>query len=836
MADLRTLRYARLASAAIVLAFLLALEFSAASRPTLQLASDAFQLGLCLVSGVLCLAAARRGSVPARRFWRLLGAGALTWTAAQALWTWRLVGLDPQKLPLLDDLLFWLALVPWLLAVVARPDRPRVRATGLWFDATLVAVLALHVYAYAMAGSLQAGRGAIFVAWPPEFWYVRDGALIGSYVWLVVTAAPPWRAVFAQVLAAMAILHGGDTFSSLFIREGSYHPGLLDLPWTAPFLILAHAAASFRPGPGFDVAPWEPDWRRTRRGMLTATVIVVLVPGTHLAYRSWIEAGAGPFALQGALALGTTLLIGGLLALRQWQLLRAFQEAQEEREKALRRSEERFQKAFEASPAALSLRTRADGRYLDVNERGLALLGYARAEIVGHAAEELGIWIEPAARVALEQLAREEGSVRDFPARFRTRSGEVREVISSVETLEIDGVPCLLELTEDVTERRKLEERLVQSQRLESMGRLAGGIAHDFNNLLGVILGYSSLVLSRLPEDHPVTGKVAQIQRAGERAAGLTRQLLAFSSRQVLVPTVVDLAVLLHDTEKMLGRLIGEDIELATSVAPGLGRVKADPSQIEQVLMNLVVNARDAMPEGGRLGIDLRDVTVESPLPLERGVLPPGAYVVLAVRDSGVGISDDVRDHLFEPFFTTKERGKGTGLGLATVHGIVEQSGGRISVETTLGAGTTFRVYLPRVDDAASDAGRAPAAATPRGSETLLLVEDEDPLREMTREILTEGGYVVLEAENGSRALEVAAAHAGPIHLLLTDVVMPGLSGPKTAERLTALRPGTRVLFASGYTAGELGPHGVLDPSVEFLQKPYTPDDLLARIRDVLDR
>jgi two-component system, cell cycle sensor histidine kinase and response regulator CckA len=264
--------------------------------------------------------------------------------------------------------------------------------------------------------------------------------------------------------------------------------------------------------------------------------------------------------------------------------------------------------------------------------------------------------------------------------------------------------------------------------------------------------------------------------------------------------------------------------------------VKADPSQLEQVLMNLVVNARDAMPEGGRLRLELSNASVVSALPLERGILPPGRYVVLLVGDTGTGIGDEVRQHLFEPFFTTKERGKGTGLGLATVHGIVEQSGGHISVESAVGAGTTFRIYLPRVDEAVPEPTAASGDALPAGSETILLVEDEETLREMTREILAEAGYSVLEAENGTRALEVAAAHTRPIHLLLTDVVMPGPSGPKTAERLAALRPGIRVLFASGYTAGELGPHGVLDPSVEFVQKPFSPAVLVARIREVLDR
>jgi PAS domain S-box-containing protein len=811
------------------------IEFSSAPRSTLQRVSDAGQVVLCLICGWLCLRAGKRGAAPARRFWRLLGAGTLTWTAAQAIWTWQAAGLDPARLPTVTDFLFWVALVPWLFAPLARPDRPRVGSAGLWFDAALVAVLALHIYAYSTLGSLLAGRAAVYVAWPIVFWYVRDGLVIGAFLWMFLSSAGPWRRIYGDLFVAMLFLHGGDTLSNLFIVTGRYHPGLLDLPWTLPFVWIGITALEWNPGPEFAASPMAPDWRHTRRGALTAILAVVLVPVSHLAYRLWIGPGQTLVSFQAWLTLATTVLIGALFARRQLQLLRNLERVQAEREGALRRSEERFQKAFAASPAVLSLSTRDEGRYLDVNDRCLEMLGYSRDEMLGRTAGELGIWIDPEARARLLATLQEHGRVREHPARFRTRAGEVREVVSSVELVEIDGVPCLLGLTEDMTERRRLEARLVQSQRMESMGRLAGGIAHDFNNLLGVILGYASLVLGGIPREDPAAARVLQIQRAGERAAALTRQLLAFSSRQVLLPELIDLGVLVHDAEKMLGRLIGEDVELVVRVPPGLAFVRADPSQLEQVLMNLVVNARDAMPEGGRLLLELSELDVASALPLDRDVLPAGRYVVLMVRDTGTGISEAVRPHLFEPFFTTKERGKGTGLGLATVHGIVEQSGGRISVESAVGAGTTFRIYLPRLDEVPAGRPLAAGAAPPRGSETVLVVEDDESLRELTREVLSEAGYRVLCAENGAQALEMAAAHPETIHLLLTDVVMPGLSGPKTAERLVALRPGVRVLFASGYTAGELGPYGVLDPSVAFVQKPVSPGILVARVREVLD-
>ncbi len=388
----------------------------------------------------------------------------------------------------------------------------------------------------------------------------------------------------------------------------------------------------------------------------------------------------------------------------------------------------------------------------------------------------------------------------------------------------------------EITEQKRLEEQLRQAQKMDAVGRLAGGVAHDFNNLLGVILGYGELLLRRMDVRDPLRGKVQEMLKAGERAAGLTRQLLAFSRKQILQPKVLDLAAVVDDMSRMLARLIGEDITLVTATREGLLRVRADPSQLEQILMNLAVNARDAMPGGGSLTIETSAEEIGEAYAALHD-LRPGWYTLLTVTDTGTGMNPDTVSHLFEPFFTTKEEGKGTGLGLATVYGIVKQSDGHIAVSSDPGRGTTFRIYLPSVRDAPL-AAPAPARdiTLPSGSETVLLVEDSDALREVAREILEELGYRVIEAPSSEKALEQARHLEGSIHLLLTDVVMPGMSGRELWERLSPSRPECRVLFMSGYTDDAILQHGVLESEAGFLSKPFSSATLARKVRQVLDR
>ena len=389
----------------------------------------------------------------------------------------------------------------------------------------------------------------------------------------------------------------------------------------------------------------------------------------------------------------------------------------------------------------------------------------------------------------------------------------------------------------DVTREHEIQAQLQHAQKMEVAGRLAGGVAHDFNNVLTIITGRTQILLRRMPADDPRRRDVALIQEAALRAAGLTRQLLLFSRKQAVVPRVVALETVVGDMEKMLHRLIGEDIELALVTEPGTGRVKADPGQLEQVLMNLVVNARDAMPGGGRITITVSNVDVDAALTRRHVGLRPGPYVVVEVRDTGCGMDAETQRLIFEPFFTTKAPDKGTGLGLSIVYSIVKHTEGEVIVESAPGRGTAFRIFLPRVDATADEAGGAAHGGRgPRGSETVLIAEDEDEVRALAREVLAERGYAVLEARHGMDALTVAAAHTGPIHLLLTDVVMPQLGGRELATRLTGARPATRVLFMSGYTDDEVVRAAADEASgLNFLPKPFTPAALARKVRETLE-
>lgn len=390
----------------------------------------------------------------------------------------------------------------------------------------------------------------------------------------------------------------------------------------------------------------------------------------------------------------------------------------------------------------------------------------------------------------------------------------------------------------DITKQKTLENQLQQSHKMEAIGTLAGGIAHDFNNILTAIIGNANLALMEVDEDGPLREEIEEIKTAGERAASLTRQLLAFSRKEIIQPKVLDFNELLAEIEKMLGRLISEDVELLTILEPALWQVEADPGQVEQVIMNLAVNARDAMPKGGKLTIETANVDLDGNYYREHGIKEgqPGSYVMLAVSDTGIGMNEETRERIFEPFFTTKEIGKGTGLGLSTIYGIVKQNNGFIWVYSEPGQGTTFKIYLPRYmgEPEPKDKEQTPVAGLD-GSETVLVVEDDNALRKLARTILKQKGYKVLEAENGEDALRISESHDGSIDLLITDVVMPKMGGRKTAERLQPLYPQMKVIYMSGYTDNAIAHHGVLEPGLYFIEKPFSPKALARKVRETLD-
>jgi two-component system, cell cycle sensor histidine kinase and response regulator CckA len=500
---------------------------------------------------------------------------------------------------------------------------------------------------------------------------------------------------------------------------------------------------------------------------------------------------------------------------------------------AVSASEERFATVFQSNLIALGITEMPSGRFLDVNSRAGEFFGYTRDEMIGHTALELGLWSDPAEHERRIAALAAGTPTSTGEASFRRKSGEIRHALVSMEAMTLSGVPEPLVVwgIVDITERKRLEGQLLQAQKMDAVGRLAGGVAHDFNNSLGVILGYTELLMRRAKE--PEKGKLEQILKATRSASGLTRQLLAFSRKQVVDPKVLDLNALVSDLQKMLGRLIGENIDLAIVAGADLGQVKADPGQIEQVVMNLCVNARDAMPQGGLLRVETANAGRAAVLGGEPQ-MAPGRYVTLAVSDTGCGIAAETLAQIFEPFFTTKEEGKGTGLGLAMVYGIVKQAGGSVWAESELGKGTTFRIYLPRIDEPAEHLPAEETATTERGWETILLVEDEAALRAIAREILEDHGFHVIEAARASEAIEIAQRHPEPIHLLLTDVIMPGMNGRVLAETLLAARPATRVVYMSGYTDDIVAHSGVLNSGTFLLEKPFTALALLARVRAAL--
>jgi PAS domain S-box-containing protein len=476
------------------------------------------------------------------------------------------------------------------------------------------------------------------------------------------------------------------------------------------------------------------------------------------------------------------------------------------------------------------------GTILEANRESERLFGSPRARIVGRNYDDFVVPEERADAANRRAGLGANGTIRVPDRHMERAGGAVVTVDVSGSLVRLGDESRVLVILRDVSERQRLEAQLLQAQKMESVGRLAGGVAHDFNNLLGVITGYGDLLLNEIGPGHPSHRRVVEIRKAADRAATLTRQLLAFSRKQVLQLRVLDLNAVVAGIEPMLRRLIGEHIDLVTALDTDLGRVKADAGQIEQVIANLAVNARDAMPKGGKLLIETADVQLDAVYAATRPDARPGPHVMLAVSDTGHGMDAETLGHMFEPFFTTKGPGQGTGLGLATVYGIVRQLGGQVMVYSEVGRGTSFKIYLPRLEDAADQPQVAAAAGPlPGGSETVLLVEDEPALRLLVEEILTRGGYRVLQRERPEDALALAASHGGAIDLVLTDVIMPNMSGRQMADALRAARPTIRVLFMSGYTDDAISHHGILEPGTHFLEKPFTADGLLRKVRAVLE-
>jgi len=506
-------------------------------------------------------------------------------------------------------------------------------------------------------------------------------------------------------------------------------------------------------------------------------------------------------------------------------------------EQALRRSEADFRSMVLDAPYGI-YRASLTGRFLQVNPALQKMLGYEQAQELFSKDLAADIFRRSGEYQRLTDLLTHTEEIKDLEMEWKRQDGTPITVRCSGRRInDENGAPGYFEVfAEDVTEKRVLERQLRMAQKMEAIGRLSGGIAHDFNNLLGVIIGYSRVLKRELGPDNPLCEHALEVEKAGQRAAALTKQLLAFSRQQVLTPAVLNLNTLAKDMEAMLLRLLGEDIEVSLELSPNLASVKADQSQIEQVIMNLAVNARDAMPSGGKLKIQTANVELDQNYTRNHTGSKAGSYVLLSVTDTGVGMDAGTLTHIFEPFFTTKERTNGTGLGLATVYGIVKQSNGYIWVESEPGKGASFQIYLPRhAGHLAADEQKANSGERLHGSETVLLVEDAAPLRKLAQTFLEAGGFKVFSAGSGEEALEVAARHTGTFDLLLTDVVMPGMNGRVLAEHLLPREPGMKVLYMSGYTDSFIAGHGVLEQGTHLLHKPFTEEVLISKVREVLD-
>ncbi len=648
-----------------------------------------------------------------------------------------------------------------------------------------------------------------------SLWWAGDylGALVVAPVLLTWLARPRTR-ITRRAAVELLFVVGGALLATALIF-GNLLPASFLQPTQYPYLLFPFViGAALRFGP-------------PGAALLTLTVATLAV--------AYTVRGGGPFVMHSVPNTDLAVLLYlGVLAITGLSLSPAAARRRQA-ESALREANASLQAVIQSSPLAIYTLD-ATSTVRTWNPAAEALYGWRAEEVIGHSLPTITHDLDD--HVQLRDRVLRGEALRGVEVTRRKKDGTPVTLSLSVAPLhDASGrVTGMLSLAADLTDVRQLEVQYRQAQKMDAVGRLAGGIAHDFNNLLTAILGTTGLLLEDLGPESRARLDIQEIEKAAKRAAGLTRQLLVFSRQQVLETRVVDLNALVGNLQRMLDRLIGEDIQLRTALTADVWPVRADPGQLEQAIVNLVVNARDAMPHGGHLTLETANVELDPRYVESHPPTQPGPYVLLAVSDTGVGMDSATRARIFEPFFTTKEPGRGTGLGLATVYGIVKQSGGYIWVYSEPGHGTTFKIYLPRVAGAPEVAEPSPGAAIhARGSETVLLVEDQDDVRTLARRVLEGRGYTVLPARNGDEALELVARYRNRIHVLVTDVVMPGINGRDLARRVTSSRPDVKVLFVSGYTGEAVHQRGLLEPGVAFLQKPFTAEVLARKVREVLD-
>jgi len=798
--------------------------------------ANSLQISASFLAAVSCFGASRRGLGVTRLFWLLLSCSFLMWTLGNFGWLYYESFLNGE--PPLGSMAYVLTDIRSLFLIMAlileqKEESDSVNVASFLDLIQLAIIYALIYLAWYYVPSLS--ETFLGYIWRSAAIEVGGGVAVVA-LGLVQAARAPTQQIrqlyltlvsFAGILAVGGVVGAYEAIKAGHeIVTGSW----IDLFWTVPFLGIALWAAGWQMRPGFfPTVVKEKSFAGTllENTMFAIAPLVVLLQAAQLG-QGWRRLS---FSLLGV----SILCFAARLSLSEFREFRSAVNANKANLERLE-AESKFRIAFEANPEGITI-TLEDGTFLEVNDAFVATIGYEHAELIGKSALALGIWTNEHDRARIvERLGRGE-RVIDWEVIFRAKSGKELQMMMSAHPIQLQGQRCLLSILRDVTQQRLLQQRVHQAQKMEAVGRLAGGVAHDFNNLLMITSANLELLQHSEQDPQRVDRYVRQIRNAIDRGAALTRQMLAFSRQQVLTPSVLNLNAVIDDLWNMLPRLLGEDIETILSLDPMLGCVSADRGQLEQVIMNLALNARDAMPQGGKLIVETRNVELNGSTGSPKAAdTPSGSCVLLAVSDTGVGMNSDLQAQIFDPFFTTKELGKGTGLGLATVYGIVRQSGGSITVYSEVGKGSTFKVYLPRVDGEKRKAEPSQQAdAVPTGSGTILLVEDEAALRSVTSEYLRAKGYQVLGAADGAAALEICQSYTGPIDLLITDMVMPGSSGLTVANEVAKMRPAVRTIFMSGYTDRTLG-SDFLGPNNAFLQKPFNLHVLARKIQAMLNR
>jgi two-component system, cell cycle sensor histidine kinase and response regulator CckA len=790
-----------------------------------SISSDIIQLLAALLASVACASARNRATQYARSFWLMMSASCLFWAAAQTLSMYYFYVLRWNgPTPIASGTAFFLSFLPMFLAVLL-PERSTTENEIDWerlldtFQVTLL-IFAVYTIVIIVPQTLVNDHGPD----APRLvaLNLRNALLLTAFAarW-IVDGRESTRRLLRPVAAAFALYAGGTFFANrMDLLSVSPAGNFYDLTWSVPFLLFAVMAERWQTEEEQPESRWTFGYFGLALVYLPSALLpLLLLKMYRVVVKEQVFVGLAGLTVSAVLY---TLRVA-VMAHRQNAVADALQS-----------SEMRYRTLFDRNMAGV-FRSTMDGKLLEFNEAFAQMYGYSREELSTMSTHDLYFGGQDERTKLIE--ARRSDPAKQFEVRYKKKDGSALLAVQNITIQKAkDGTESIEGTLIDITRRAALEDQLRQAQKMEAVGRLAGGVAHDFNNLLTVITGYSQMQMEETTPGTSLHDHAQQVYEASQRAAALTRQLLAFSRQQVLQPEVVSLNAIIEDMKKMLSRLIGEDIRVRTVCTSEPGLVMVDPAQIEQAVLNLSINARDAMPKGGQLTIETDRVELDESYTKDHPYVKPGVFMRLTVSDNGAGMDQKTQARIFEPFFTTKETGKGTGLGLSTVYGVVKQSGGHIQVYSEQGIGTTFKLYFPVVEKAPeSREPKAKPVVQRRGKETILVVEDDQSLRELAKNILSGQGYTVFAAQHPNEVRDICTEIGDKIDLLLTDVIMPQMSGKDVAALCTGMIPKLKVLYMSGYTSDVIMHHGVLEEGLAFLQKPFTPIGLTAKVREVLD-